>query len=263
MIFVSGLPRSCSTLLMNLLAQNDELYCTPTSCTVSLLDGMQNQFSTAQAVKAQPREKLEKMFISAAVGMMNGFYETKKDKIIIDKNRAWLSKYYLLKKMYKDVKIIVCIRDLVPVMESLEKRTRTNPEYVEQSNRGSIVSRTKQRLESPMIKDCIENVYDALTFDQNDVLFIRAEDLCFDPMHELSRIYKFIGKTDVIPNIEKIHSKTVIQKTHERDEVNMPYGSHDIHTVIQPLKNKNIFNVELAQYIEELYPWYFSTFYPR
>jgi len=261
MIFVSGLPRSCSTLLMNLLAQNDEFYCTPTSCTISLLEGMQNQFSTAQSVKAQPRHQLEQKFVSAARGMMDGFYSSNKDKIIIDKNRGWLSKYYLLKKMYSDVKIIVCIRDLAGVLESMEKRTRRNPEYIEQTNRGSIVTRTKQRLDSPMIKDCIENVYDALTFDQNDVLFIRAEDLCLNPFRELDRIYSFIGNST--ETVQKTHSKTVIQKTHEHDSVNMPYGSHDISTIIEPLKETNILNIELVQYIQDMYPWYFSTFYPR
>ena len=57
--FNSSLPRSGSTLLQNLIAQNPDFYCTPTSGLADYLLGAKNTHSHSQAILSQDKEAPE------------------------------------------------------------------------------------------------------------------------------------------------------------------------------------------------------------
>src|SRR4029434_2006075 len=62
-VFNSSFPRSGSTLLQNILAQNPRFYCTPTSGVLNLLQGARTQFSTAPMFKAQDADLMRAGFL--------------------------------------------------------------------------------------------------------------------------------------------------------------------------------------------------------
>ena len=122
--FISGLPRSGSTLLGALLRQNPKIHggmSSPVGAIVGRTQaamGPRSEFAT-QINDTQRRDVLRAVFTA--------FYkDLHGTKTIIDTNRAWCSKLPLLANLFPEAKIIVCVRDLVWIMDSFERILRKN-----------------------------------------------------------------------------------------------------------------------------------------
>jgi DNA-binding beta-propeller fold protein YncE len=59
LFFQSSLPRSGSTMLQNILAQNTDIYATPTSGVLELIYGARENYSNSPEFVAQDKENLE------------------------------------------------------------------------------------------------------------------------------------------------------------------------------------------------------------
>ena len=80
--------------------------------------GPRSEFST-MVTETQRRNILTSVF--------EGYYkETQREKVIVDTNRVWCSKLPLLAALFPDAKVIVCVRDLVWIMDSFERVLRKN-----------------------------------------------------------------------------------------------------------------------------------------
>ena len=123
--FISGLPRSGSTLLAALLRQNPRFSAGMTSPVGGLFGGLLNQFSAGSEygpviTQAQRRRLLK--------GLFESYYADEKDKdIIFDTNRMWSSKLPALMDLYPQAKVIACVRNVAWIMDSIEKIYRANP----------------------------------------------------------------------------------------------------------------------------------------
>jgi sulfotransferase len=123
--FISGLPRSGSTLLAGILRQNPQFHAGMTSPVGALFGGLLNQFSAGSEygpviTQAQRRRLLQ--------GLFDSYYADEKDKkIIFDTNRMWCSKLPALMDLYPQAKVIACVRNVAWIMDSIEKLYRANP----------------------------------------------------------------------------------------------------------------------------------------
>lgn len=123
--FISGLPRSGSTLLAALLLQNPRFHAGMTSPVGSLFRGMLNQLGAGSefggVVTKEQRRRLTR-------GIFDSFYADHADKgIIFDTNRMWCAHMPILMDQFPESKVIACVRNVAWVMDSLERRYRSNP----------------------------------------------------------------------------------------------------------------------------------------
>jgi len=123
--FISGLPRSGSTLLCALLRQNPRVHAAMTSPVGSLLNGLMRGMSqeneTAVFLDDDQRERILRACVEA-------FYaEIHPEKVVFDTNRGWTSKLPLLSRLYRQAKVICCVRSPAWVVDSFERLTRANP----------------------------------------------------------------------------------------------------------------------------------------
>jgi len=126
--FNSSLPRSGSTLISNLIAQNPEFYATPTSGLSDLVLSAKNSYAHSQAILSQDKEAMEKAFLGFCRAGMQGFFNNLTPKeFIVDKSRDWGIHYNLLNLLYPEPKIICMVRDVRAVYASMEKNFRKNP----------------------------------------------------------------------------------------------------------------------------------------
>jgi len=125
-IFVTGLPRSGSTLFMNILGQNPDFHVTPTSGILSSLVQIRNSWDQNDAFKAQPKELSEKIKINVLRSMLNGYMAHSDKPIFIDKNRLWLEHVELISALIgrENIRVLVTVRDLRDVIASFEMRSR-------------------------------------------------------------------------------------------------------------------------------------------
>jgi sulfotransferase len=121
--FVSGLPRSGSTLLTAILRQNPEFHSEPHSplapLATGLLTGMSAQVEQFMLLSDETRERLVR-------SLFESFYVNEK-RTIFDVSRLWCAKLPLLMTLFPETKIIACVRDPVWIIDSFERLSRANP----------------------------------------------------------------------------------------------------------------------------------------
>jgi sulfotransferase len=123
--FISGLPRSGSTLLAAILRQNPNVHAGMSSPMAGLFQrtlrgmGPGNEFATL-ITDAQRRNVLRALF--------DGYYqEIHPKKLVIDTNRLWCSKMPAIAELFPEARVIVCVRPLPWILDSFERALRRHP----------------------------------------------------------------------------------------------------------------------------------------
>lgn len=261
----SSLPRSGSTLLQNLLAQNPDFYTSPTSGLFDIITSIKSTYTHTVEFLAQDQSVTINGYRSLINGAMYGYYNGMTDKpYSIDKNRAWIGEYRFIDAYDKNPKIICMIRDLRSIYSSIEKKYRKNPLLDHQITdwkelRGvTTYKRVVELSTSRLISTSTESIYQSILegYD-NKILFIKYEDFCVDPIPDLKRIYKYLD----LPYFE--HDVTnVIQITNENDQLYGSFGDHKIRPTIAPIEEdyKYILGYNACKLITDTYDWYYHHF---
>ena len=123
--FISGLPRSGSTLLAAILRQNPMFHADMSSAVgplfQRLLWGMGAQTEAAALLRPGQRPEILK-------GLFDSYYKSvHPEKIVFDTSRLWCSKMEALAELFPAARVIVCVRELAWIMDSFERITRKNP----------------------------------------------------------------------------------------------------------------------------------------
>jgi sulfotransferase len=122
--FISGLPRSGSTLLAGILRQNPRFHAGMTSPVGSMYMALETAMSrrndTAVCIDdAQRRAVLKGLF-------SNYYATTHPQKVVFDTNRAWCTKLPALVQLFPAARIICCVRHIGWIMDSIERLVRHN-----------------------------------------------------------------------------------------------------------------------------------------
>ncbi|MQK16643.1 sulfotransferase, partial [Escherichia coli] len=123
--FISGLPRSGTTLLAALLRQNPRFHAGMTSPVGALFTGMLNQFSAGSEFGPVIQQPQRRRLLQ---GLFDSYYADQTDKqVLFDTNRLWTSKLPAIRDLFPQAKVIACVRNVAWVMDSIERLYRANP----------------------------------------------------------------------------------------------------------------------------------------
>jgi len=264
--YQSSLPRAGSTLLQNILAQNPDIYATPTSGVLELVFAARSNYTNSPEFKAQDSETMKKGFQAFCNEGMKGYYEAITDKkYVVDKSRGWGIHYDFLKFITdEEPKVICMVRDLRDIFASMENNFRKNPdkqfEFLDWSKmQGTTVpKRIDIWAQNPPVGMAIERLAEVIRLGISDkMLFIKFEDLCLYPDTQLIRIYEYLG----IPYF-KHDFDNIEQVTKEDDEVYGAFGDHVIRTKLEPVPSraKQLLGKEVTDWIWNNYKWFFDQF---
>jgi sulfotransferase len=122
--FISGLPRSGSTLLASILNQNPDFYADIISPLGPVVSAIRSAFSPGNETHIMWTDAQRHAVIEA---VFDAFYEKHLDKVIFDTHRRWCADASLIAKVFPDSKIICCVREPTHVVDSFERLFRKNP----------------------------------------------------------------------------------------------------------------------------------------
>lgn len=263
--YQSSLPRAGSTLLQNILAQNPDIYATPTSGVLELIFAARGNYTNSQEFKAQDSILMKKGFQAFCHEGMKGYYNAITDrKYIIDKSRGWGIHYDFLNFVNPEPKIICMVRDLRDIFASMEKNYRKNPDKADgildwSKMQGTTVpKRVDIWAQNPPVGMAIERLGEIFRMGtDNKMLFVKFEDLCLHPNTELTRIYNYLD----IPYF-KHDFDNVQQVTKEDDEVYGAFGDHNIRMKVEPVPSKarQLLGKDVVDWIWNNYRWFFDEF---
>ena len=233
--FLAGLPRSGSTLLANILAQNPKIHVTPTSGICDMLVQVRNGWDRNDAFQAMNRAESERVKGDVLRAMLQAYFGRVERPICIDKNRYWAEFLEMGAELIggRDrVKVLVTVRDLRDVVASFEKLYRKTSALGQVSQEASMALKFKTALgraevfvdDAQPVGRAYNAIRDAVTRGWYDRMhFIDFEDLTRRPQETMQGIYRFL---DVAPHTHEFDN--VEQVTFEDDFV---YGFKDLHVI--------------------------------
>jgi sulfotransferase len=197
--FISGLPRSGSTLLSAILKQNPK-FCADISDP--LHDYARNLLQvTHSAVGMEVSVPIEKR-AGLIRGLFANFYEGKPE-VCFNTNRAWTAQTSMVKDLFPYSKVIVCIRDVPWILDSFEQLNAKNPYSIKALYNHQDMSNVYMRCNSLMSMEgtggyvtgpltCLKQ---GLFSNEKDMLcVVDYEALCKRPRETMQTIYQFIGE---------------------------------------------------------------------
>lgn len=264
--FNSSLPRAGSTLFQNLISDNPDFYCTPTSGLSDLILNAKNTYNHSQAFLAQDKAQMEQAFLGFCRAGIQGYFNNLTSKLyVLEKSRDWGVNYNLLNMISSNPKIICMVRDLRAIYASMEKNFRKNPHKENHvQNVPNLVGTTLRKrvdiwasgvpvgVSIDRIRDIIDQKID------KKILFIRYEDLMNNPENELKRFYDYVE----LPYYINHQFENVTQHTQENDTIHGIYGDHKLRPKFEknPDDFDDVLGYEICRDIKNTYKWFYDYF---
>ncbi len=235
--FVAGMPRSGSTLLCNILAQNPRFHATGTSGIMDVMFNVRNVWNNLIEFKAAPDQAGE---IRVLKGILRNYYENIEKPVIFDKCRGWLSLLEMVETAIGGkAKVLVPVRDMRDVLASFEKlwRETSKTKQVAQESVNyfkfqTIEGRTETWLQIDQPVGLAYNrIVDAIKRGYSDrMCIIDFDEMTRDPETMFKKIYAFLGEEYFEHNFDHVE-----QVTWEDDSVHGFVGLHNIRNKVEPM----------------------------
>ncbi len=238
--FISGLPRSGSTLLCNILAQNPKFHTTGTSGIMDVMFGVRNSWNNLVEFKASPNDDGLRRVLK---GILENYYSNVEKPIIFDKCRGWTSLIEMAEgALGEKIKILVPVRDLRDVLASFEKLWRENSatnQISQESNNyfkfQTVEGRTEVWLQPDQPVGLAYNrITDAIKRGLGDRMFlVDFDDMTTNPKGTFKKIYEFLGEEYFDHNFENVE-----QVTWEDDSVHGFKNLHAIRSKVETIPSR-------------------------
>ncbi|TAM63198.1 MAG: sulfotransferase [Rhodanobacter sp.] len=196
--FISGLPRSGSSLFAALLRQNPRFHANMSGPIAGMCNTLLGEMSGRNEFSVFINDTQRQHILR---GLFSSYYDGQVDaEVVFDTSRWWCNKLGVLKKMFPDSRIIACVRQLPWVLDSIERLIRHNalqPSSIFNYNSGGTVY---SRVESLFGGDGLVGfAYNAIKEayygeDTANLLLLQYETLVSEPAFALAAVYDFIGE---------------------------------------------------------------------
>ena len=227
--FMSGVPRSGSTLLCSILNQNSTIYATYTSPLLDLLVLNEQEWKVNPSVIANP---IPEQLVNISESIINGCWEHIPQNIIIDKHRAWGRNLPAIQQIFNvKPKVIITVRDIPSIIASfmrLLRESQQQPNYIDATLLERKKFLTDANRADMLWKDYIHDTWDsfktAYEYDTSSLLLVDYDDLVSNPDSQLTRVYEFLD----LPYYQ--HDYNSIRSESNDDDL-VAWGLEGLHTI--------------------------------
>jgi len=225
--FMSGIPRSGSTVLAAILNQNKQTHVTITSGLIFALEGLKNAWENQELLYGDDTDGSR--LNTSLAGVVDSYYKDCEQPIIIDKSRGWSfpeTMQMLAGITNNKPKIIATVRSIPDCMASFVRVAKPDnlDEFIEKDPLCQYLKGSYQVLEA------------GYSFAPECFCIIEYEDLLLNPQGQLKRIHEFLELDDYEYDFTAIDGSSL----KEDDEKLHGYvGMHNIAPVLAKQHNEN------------------------
>jgi sulfotransferase len=196
--FISGLPRSGSTLLAALLRQNPRFSAGMTGPLAVLFRSVEDATAPRQETSVFVTDGQRDALLS---GLFAIYYRGCDAEVVFDTSRMWCARLPVLARLFPPAKVIACVRELGWIADSFERLYRRNGQrpsgiYGWETG-GTVWSRTAALMSANGVAGyAINAVQEAAAAEEapGRLRLVDYEQLCRDPEAVLRSLYEFIGE---------------------------------------------------------------------
>ena len=251
--FLSGLPRSGSTLLGSLIGQNSDFTVTPTSPILDLLCATNGALDM---VNKQYTFDYDKKSANIYKSIIAGWYKDVETKYVLDKHRGYPRNYLPLTMFITPNPKIICtnrpVADVISSYISLINKNNQPDNFVDQEvirlgEQINTANRAKVLWEK-FISDPYNSMQHGLKNCPNNLYIVDYDKLVSEPVNVLREIYKFLEVEEYINhNFTDIHNYCA-------EEKDTAWGLKNLHYIRNKLKKTSIPAKEiLGSFLESKY----------
>lgn len=238
-LYVTGLPRSGSTLLCQLLGMHPDIYsCGHSSPLQSILQILRHQLSDNEFLLAQLDTDFELTYqrlLNMNRSVMNGWFaETDKDWVV-DKNRGWLMNIDMVNMLDPNFRMLVCVREPAQIYGSVEAQHQKTllldfPDHLASLSRYARADKlfgTDGLIGAPL--KAIEALQDVPDERQQRLFYVVFEHLMQEPQAVMQSLYEWLNLTPA-----PLDPQQLPVKPHESDSHYRFKYPHQTRTQITP-----------------------------
>jgi sulfotransferase len=230
--FITGLPRSGSTLLSGILLQNPRFHAGMTSPVGSLCSAVLGQVSAgSEFAPVVGRDKRRALLR----GLFDSYYADIDKDVIFDTNRTWSARLPLVRDLFPQAKVIACVRNVAWIMDSFERMYRANPYehtrlFGAAGARGTVYSRLEGLAQHDQTVGYAWSALREAFYGEHasSLLLIDYELLTRAPAKVLPLVYDFLGE----PHFE--HDFGNVE--YDAEEFDQQLGAPGLHRVKAQVK---------------------------
>lgn len=251
--YISGLPRSGSTLLVSILNQNPKFFAEITTPLMELVTKTcETNFNDPAYRIINPSFRLKNTLNS----MMLGFYEHIDKNICFNTHRCWPAITNYLNEINPQFKIICMVRSFSDVLNSMENifssRGLTHPHNTYPGNAiNNVWERTNYLVEHAFVGTSYRALREAyFSKYKNHLLLIEYDDIVFNTSETIKKVYDFIEEPHFNHNFDHV---TYSYK--EYDDALSLRNLHKVNSSIKKINTPMVLPPELYKQYESWNFW--------
>lgn len=237
--FISGLPRSGSTLLAALLRQNPDVRANMTSPVGSLVGAVLSESSAGHESASFYTEAQREALLR---GLFENYYAPLGPAgVVFDTNRGWTARLDLLARLFPDCRVICCVRDVPWILDSVERLIRKNPLELSKmfgfSATGNVYTRAEQMMNANgMVGAPLAGLKQAMHgLETRRLLLLPYDTLVSHPQVAMDSIYAFTGMNPFKHDFENVQ----FDATEFDARLGTP-GLHEVRPQVRPAERRSI-----------------------
>jgi sulfotransferase len=251
--FISGLPRSGTTLLSTILKQNPRFEASISGPLARFTRAVIQESSTQGGYRFEcPPEKRKKLIN----GLFENYYDDPSKEVAFNTNRGWGLLLPTVKDLYPDSKMILCVRDIGWILDSFETLQRKNP-YVftsmfQPEENTNVYTRCETLLNPGRTLGFAYNaVKQAITSEyKSSIMVLDYEQLAKHPEQMIRAVYNFIGEEYYAHDYENVEASY----DEFDDDVQLP-GLHTTRKRVQFIPRETILPPDIWQRVQGMEVW--------
>lgn len=266
LVCVTGLPRSGSTLICQLLAEHPEIYCDGMSSPLfGALQALRAHLSDSDFMLAQLDGQFPRVYSRlqrACRAFATAWWDETDCPVVVDKHRGWLNQIELALEIDPDVKMVVCLRELGQVFGSIEAQHQKTlwldfPDDLAARSpyaRAEALFAPQGVVGGPLRS--LQAVQDYPPERQERLYFVVFEHLMLEPVRVMSDLFAWLGLAP-----QEISPQNLTVRPSEADSFYRFKYPHRTRASVKPPQRYWI-SPRIDAELKENYQWYYQLFYP-
>ena len=196
--FISGLPRSGSTLLSAILRQNPRFHAGMTSPVGDMISALIVEMSGKNDFSVQIEDEQRERVLRGL--FFNYYSHYPKLEVAFDTGRLWCSKMPTLARLFPNSKVIACVREIPWVLDSVERMVRKHPLVANKifhfNPAGTVYTRADSLADAAgMVGFAWQATKDAYYGpNAQQLMLMTYHTLTHEPVRAIQALYEFVGE---------------------------------------------------------------------
>lgn len=231
--FISGLPRSGSTLLSGILRQNPRFHAGISSPVLGLINGALEQMGAGgESWSFFDSDKRQRI----CRALLDAYYADVDADVVFDTNRLWTARLHQLVELADGFKVICCVRNPAWIMDSFEAIHRRNPfdysRMFSPATRQTVYSRCEQLINGGGIVGGAWTALKEAYYGEHSgrLLLVDYEWLTRHPARTMELVYRFLGEPVFAHDFDNVE--------YAEESFDQNLGVQGLHTVRRKVEFK-------------------------